>query len=232
MAAVCWTCRSAVQQVIKVFNLALDKVDCPFCMQSTSQVCVAVPCGHPVCAECARGWAARLNTWVQVPGGPVAPALVEDEQAEVRRRWWREFGQEVASDEESAVTVEEDGPEVAEEALVEEEAAVDDEVEDGARLRPPPWAVAPPQGLPAAPAVAPLLPAIGEAFEFHGRAVIWARLWQFGACIVLVYQDTGHLCKDGCHGDEPAAVPGWVVRWHRASNTDNKKWILCSWLDV
>ena len=96
----------------------------------------------------------------------------------------------------------------------------------------PPWPVtepapvAPPHAMPAAPAAAPSLPAIGGVFEFHGRPVLWVRLWRFGTCIVLVHADTGRLCQDGSWVDPPAAVPDCLVVWHDATQRANRKWTL------
>ena len=225
MAAVCWTCRSAVQQVIPVFNLSLDTGNCPICLQSTSQVCVFVPCGHPVCAECSREWATWLDTWVQVPGGPAAP--VEDEQAEERRRWWREAAQEVASDDESAAKVEDEGPEAAApppwlvpEPVPMPAATVEDEGPEAAA--PPPWLVPEPVPLPV-PELAPAwAPALGESFIYQGRPVHWVQLYRFWDNTVLVWTDTGLLCREGHHYAPPPAIAGWRVRWQ----TNNSKWIL------
>ena len=177
MAAACWTCRSVVEQVIAVYVLVAEDDSCPICLQSSPQLCVAVPCGHHICGDCSRDWARRQANFVKVPGGPVAP-----------------------------------GPAMAVAPV-------------GAQVMPPPWPVAPPQVRPAAPAAAPLLPAIGLVFEFHGRPVLWVQLWRFGTSIVLVYQDTGRLCQDGSYSDPPAAVPGWLVKWHKAGLTANRKWV-------
>ena len=196
MAAVCWTCRSPVQQVVRVYNLALEGGDCPLCMQPACELCVAVPCGHPVCTGCARVWAARLATWVQVPGGTAAPTLPVDDPEENRRRWWYELGDDRASDSESAQTVEDDrasdtesaetveddGPEVVD-APPPAVAADPRPVPYAAKpMLPPPWVLPPPWAAAAPPlAVEPTMPppgapTLGEAFLFTGRLVSWVRL--------------------------------------------------------
>ena len=213
MPAFCWTCRSVVDLIIQVYNLTADEDTCPLCLQPPLHLCVAVQCGHHICAGCSQEWARRQASFVKVPGGPAAPGHATASAAPTGARAmpppWHGFPVPPPPEDEPAVVA-----------------------PSGAQVRPPPWLVAPPQVLPAAPAVAPLLPAVGGVFEFHGRPVLWVRHGRFGACIVLVYQDTGRLCQDGSHTDEPAAVPGWIVHWHEANTRDNRKWTLCAWLDV
>ena len=232
MAAVCWTCRSPVQQVVRVYNLAMEGGDCPLCLMPACELCVAVPCGHPVCTGCARGWAARLATWVQVPGGTAAPTLPVDDPEENRRRWWYEFGDDRASDTESAETVEDDGPEVVDApppAVAADPRPVPYAAEP---MLPPPWVLPPPWAAAAPPpAVEPTMPppgapTLGEAFLFTGRLVSWVRLWRFGTKIILVWADSGRLCKGGDHVVRPTGIDGFVVKWHVAVETANRKWVL------
>mgnify|MGYP002631301861 CR=1 FL=1 len=201
-APACWTCRSFVQMVMQVYGVVAEDDCCPICLQSSPQLCVAVPCGHHICVDCSQQWASRLATFVKVPGGPAAP-----------------------------------GP----------AAAAAPATLVGGQTVPPPWSVAPPQVVPAVFAAAPVLPAqmahpepptaepamppprvpaLGEAFLFTGRLVSWVTLWRFGSNIVLVWADSGLLCKGGDHVVRPAGIPGWRVEWHDASERDNRKWML------
>jgi hypothetical protein len=43
------------------------------CFQEPEELCVAVPCGHPICKECSGRWASHQEVQVSVPGH--APAL-------------------------------------------------------------------------------------------------------------------------------------------------------------
>ena len=183
--AACWTCRGDVHLVMKVYGVIAEDT-CAVCCDIPEQVWVAAPCGHVICGNCARTWAAHQRVFVRVPGGAVhAPA--------------------------PAAPV----PEYAAEPML-----------------PPPWvlapAAAPAMPLPfAMPLPLPaLVPAIGEAFQFDGRPVLWVHLWRFGTNIVLVWADTGRLCQAGDHVVRPAGFAGWLVRWHEAGNAANRKWFL------
>ena len=72
----------------------------------------------------------------------------------------------------------------------------------------------------------PGAPALGEAFLFTGRLVSWVRLWRFGTKIILVWADSGLLCKGGDHVVRPTGMAGYVVKYHESSERANRKWYL------
>ena len=68
MASPCWTCRTHITAVMRVYGMAPTHA-CPLCMDDEDpQVCVAVPCGHHICGSCARHWADRQAIHIPVPG--------------------------------------------------------------------------------------------------------------------------------------------------------------------
>ena len=71
----------------------------------------------------------------------------------------------------------------------------------------------------------PRAPTLGEAFRFTGRLVLWTRLYRFDNQIVLVWADSGLLCQGGDHVVRPAGIAGYVVVYHMANETTNRKWI-------
>ena len=163
-----------------------------------------------------------------VPRAPLPPPWLADPDAE-RRRWWYEFGDEREDDSDSAQSVDEG-------SVVSEVAPP-----DIPGWAPMPFASAPPpllepEPLPWAAAAPPLAveptmpppraPTLGEAFLFTGRLVSWVRLYRFGTQIVLVWADSGRLCKGGDHVVRPTGIDGFVVKWHVAVETANRKWVL------
>ena len=203
------------------------------CLMPACELGVAVPCGHPVCTGCARGWAARLATWVQVPGGTAAPTLPVDDPDEDRRRWWYELGDDRDTDSESAQSVEEGSvvsvvgpPDIPGWAPM-PFASTPPQLLEPVPLPvpraplPPPWLA--PEPFAPTPAWAPLYE---EVFQYRGRSVMWTQVYRFWNQIVLVDIDTGRPSRDGHQHDFPTAIRGFHVAWHRASNSSNNKWLL------
>ena len=220
MSAQCPTCREPVRELMRVYNLTMESGECIICLEPASEICIFVPCGHPVCAGCSRQWVARLHHPLRVPGGPAAPEEEEEDLDAERRRWWYEFGDQRGDDSDSAQSVDEG-------SVVSELAPP-----DIAGWAPMPFASAPPPFLePEPPAVEPTMPpprapTLGEAFLFTGRLVSWVRLYRFGSKIVLVWADSGLLCQGGDHVVRPTGIAGYLVKYHVAGERANRKWFL------
>ena len=219
MAALCYTCRSDVTQVTQVFNMSLDRGDCPICMAETDELCVFVPCGHGICRDCAHEWATRLDRWVQVPGGPPAPTAAAAAERARERRW--------------ADTDSEDDDEVPPPVIVYPPRPAPRLLPEAVPViahmpRPAPWLLPGPVQVPVAPAAPAWAPLYGEVFQYQGRSVMWTQIWRFWNETVLVDSDTGRPSRDGHHLAFPPAIRGFHVTWHRASNSSNNKWLLCA----
>ena len=208
------------------------------------QVCVAVPCGHHICGRCARGWAARQPIDIPVPAAPAnrarpeampeaaqpppwhanaVPPPPDDEPTEAEQEAMQAAAQPPPWHANAVPPPPDDEPTEAEQEAMQAAAQAEQEAMQAA-AQPAPWDVAPPADeLPMPP---PWAPALGEAFLFAGRLVHWAQLWRFGSNIVLVWSDSGRLCREGNHDERPTGIAGWRVGWHTAVNTSNSKWLL------
>ena len=183
MAAPCWKCRAPIIGFIRVYDVVPADA-CPICMDDDDpQVCVAVPCGHHICGRCARGWAARQPIDIPVPAAPANRARPEAMPEAAQPPPWHANAVPPPPDDE---------PTEAEQEAMQAAAQAEQEAMQAA-AQPAPWDVAPPADeLPMPP---PWAPALGEAFLFAGRLVHWAQLWRFGSNIVLVWSDSGRLCR-------------------------------------
>ena len=85
----------------------------------------------------------------------------------------------------------------------------------------PPWLV--PEPFAPAPGWAPTL---SESFMYQGRLAHWAQVYRFWDQTVLLWSDTGRLCRAGNTLAPPPAIAGLHVRWHVAGNGANSKWVL------
>ena len=222
MSALCPTCREPVRELMRVYNLTIESGECMICLQPASDICVFVPCGHPVCAGCSRQWVARLHNPIRVPGGPAAAVSREDF---VRDDMSAASAESYSSDEEESVVGPPDIPWLAPMPFASTPPPLLEPVPLPVPLAPlpPPWLA--PEPFAPTPAWAPLYE---EVFQYRGRSVMWTQIWRFWNEIVLVDSDTGRPSRDGHQLAFPPAIRGFHVTWHMASNSSNNKWLLCA----